>query len=151
MDTRTPEQRRHIMQSVRQKNTGPEIAIRRALHAMGYRFRLHVKELTGKPDIVFPSRRKAIFVHGCFWHGHDCTKGRLPKSREDYWGPKIAANKARDEQTMNKLKELGWDCMAVWQCETKDSERIVDKIKLFLGDESRSRADGVNRLSGGTT
>ena len=83
-DTRTPEQRRRIMQSVKTENTGPELVVRRLLHGMGYRYRLHRRDLAGKPDIVFVSRRKAIFVHGCFWHGHSCPKGRLPKSRLDY-------------------------------------------------------------------
>jgi len=88
-DTRTPDQRRRIMQSVKTKNTGPELAVRKALHAEGYRFRLHRRDLPGSPDVVFPGRNKVIFIHGCFWHGHACKKGAAPKSRLEYWGPKI--------------------------------------------------------------
>src|SRR5687768_10946403 len=109
MDTRTPEQRRRIMQSVRQKDTAPEMRIRRALHARGYRFRLHSKELPGRPDIAFPARKKAVFVHGCFWHGHGCPKGRLPSSRSEYWVPKARA--------ISALEALGWRTLTVWQCE----------------------------------
>jgi DNA mismatch endonuclease (patch repair protein) len=133
MDTRTPEQRRRIMQSVRQKDTAPELAVRRGLHALGYRFRLHTKDLPGRPDLVFPSRRRVIFVHGCFWHGHDCPKGRLPASRLDYWRPKVAANKERDERTVNMLERAGWRCFVVWQCQTRDIGQTVNKIVDFLG------------------
>lgn len=143
MDTRTPEQRRRIMQSVRQKDTGPELAVRQALHALGYRYRLHSKNLPGRPDLVFPSRKKAIFVHGCFWHGHDCPKGRLPASRLDYWGPKIAANKERDERTVNELERSGWQCFVVWQCETKDAGRTVNNIVDFLGPAGERKTDAV--------
>jgi DNA mismatch endonuclease, patch repair protein len=100
MDTRTPDQRSRIMQAVKQKDTGPELLLRRALHRLGYRYRTHAKDLPGRPDLVFASRKKVIFVHGCFWHGHDCSKGRLPKSRPEYWIPKIEANKARDERVV---------------------------------------------------
>jgi DNA mismatch endonuclease (patch repair protein) len=129
------------MQSVRQKDTGPELTIRRALHALGYRFRLHPKTLVGRPDLVFPSRKKVIFVHGCFWHGHGCPKGRLPNSRLDYWGPKIAANKERDERTVNELERAGWHCFVVWQCETsKDIDLTVARIVAFLGRRHRKEA-----------
>lgn len=133
MDTRTPEQRRRIMQSVGQKNTGPELAVRRIAHGLGYRFRLHRRDLPGTPDLVFSSRRKVVFVHGCFWHGHGCAKGRLPRSREDYWGPKIERNKERDEQACAELRATGWDVMTVWQCEAKESGKIVEKLVTFLG------------------
>ncbi|MEZ2224545.1 very short patch repair endonuclease [Rhizobium sp. RCC_161_2] len=132
-DTRTPEQRRRIMQSVRQKDTGPEMAIRRALHRLGYRFRIHQKGLPGRPDIVFSARKKVIFVHGCFWHGHDCNKGRLPKTRNEYWKPKIDANKARDERTINELRIAGWESLVVWQCEMKSVEQVLGNIVTFLG------------------
>jgi len=136
------------MQSVRQKNTGPELAIRRALHALGYRFRLHPKTLVGRPDLVFPARKKAIFVHGCFWHGHGCSKGRLPTSRLDYWGPKIAANKQRDERTVNELERAGWLCFVVWQCETRgDMARTVARIVAFLGPAAPKR--GKPKREGG--
>lgn len=132
MDTRTPEQRRRIMQSVKQKDTGPEQVVRRALFAAGYRYRLHRRDLPGSPDIVFPSRRKAIFVHGCFWHGHGCAKGRASKSRVEYWGPKLEANRARDERNVRDLMAMGWDVLVVWQCELADIQTAVLKITAFV-------------------
>lgn len=133
VDTRSPEQRRRIMQSVKTKDTGPELAVRRALFAAGYRFRLHKKSLPGSPDIVFPGRRKAIFVHGCFWHGHGCAKGQAAKSRTEYWGPKLTANKIRDERNISHLKDLGWDTMVVWQCEATKMETLLERLGIFLG------------------
>jgi DNA mismatch endonuclease (patch repair protein) len=143
MDTRTPEQRRRIMQSVGQKNTGPELALRRALHGLGYRFRLHRKDLPGRPDLAFPSRKKAVFVHGCFWHGHDCPKGRLPKSRPDYWAPKIEANKARDARAVERLTEMGWETHVAWQCELKNPERVAQELARVLGPPQRVVATGA--------
>ena len=137
-DTRTPEQRRRIMQSVGTKDTSPELAVRRLLHALGYRFRLHRRDLPGKPDIVLPGRRKAVMVHGCYWHGHDCPKGRLPKSRENYWGPKIAANRARDVDKEEALRRLGWDVFTVWQCEVNDFAGLAKRLTAFLGASSNS-------------
>src|SRR5579871_243515 len=110
-DTRTREQRRRIMQSVRTKDTGPELELRRLLFSLGFRYRLHDKKLPGRPDIVLRGRRKAIFVHGCFWHAHGCKKGRPPKSREDYWEPKLRANCERDLLHVRALEELGWDVL----------------------------------------
>jgi DNA mismatch endonuclease (patch repair protein) len=121
------------MQSVRQKNTGPEVAVRRALHRLGYRFRLHAKGLLGRPDIVFPSRKKVIFVNGCFWHGHDCSKGRLPKSRPEYWIPKIEANKTRDERIVNELKKAGWESYVIWQCKVAKLDETIQAVTGFLG------------------
>lgn len=132
-DTRTPEQRRRIMQSVKTKDTGPEVEVRSALFAAGYRFRLHRRDLPGSPDIVFPGRRKAIFVHGCFWHGHGCAKGKAAKSRTDYWGPKMEANIARDARNMSELTALGWDVLTVWQCELRNMETLLAELGTFLG------------------
>ena len=132
-DTRTKEQRRRIMASVGTRNTGPEMAVRRVLHSLGYRFRLHQKDLPGRPDIVFRSRRKVVFVHGCFWHGHGCAKGRLPKSRTDYWGPKIETNRARDERVIEYLDRLGWRSLTIWQCETYDLVSLGRELHDFLG------------------
>lgn len=132
MDTRTPEQRRRIMQSVRTKDTGPEQVIRKALFAAGYRYRLHRKDLPGSPDIVFPSRKKAIFVHGCFWHGHGCAKGQPSKSRTEYWGPKIEANRARDARNLAALQAQGWQTLIVWQCELADFPTAFDRIARFV-------------------
>lgn len=134
MDTRTPEQRRRIMQAVGTEDTGPEWAVRRLLHAQGYRYRLHPKTLPGRPDIVFPKRKKAIFVHGCFWHGHDCRKGHAPKSRLEYWQPKLAANRERDAANAAKLEALGWRVAIVWQCEIEDSAALAAKLAAFLND-----------------
>lgn len=135
-DTRTPEQRRRIMQSVKTADTEPEWSVRRLLFSLGYRYRLHRKDLPGCPDIVLPSRRKAIFVHGCFWHGHSCSKGRAPKSRKDYWGPKIAANRERDARNLCKLNHLGWATAVVWQCELADREALTSRLKSFVEDKT---------------
>jgi DNA mismatch endonuclease (patch repair protein) len=142
MDTRSPEQRARIMRSVGQKDTKPELIVRRLLHRCGYRYRLHARELPGRPDLVFPSRRKVIFVHGCFWHGHGCGKGRLPKSKLDYWSPKIAANKTRDERIVNELKAAGWACLDVWQCEIRQLDETLSRITQFLGPPG-----GVEKMS----
>jgi DNA mismatch endonuclease, patch repair protein len=122
------------MASVKTANTGPEWTVRRLLHGSGYRYRLHVKTLPGKPDITFPGRRKAIFVHGCFWHAHGCAKGRAPKSRLDYWEPKLEANRARDGRNVAELRSLGWETLTVWQCETKEPDTLLRRLKDFLAD-----------------
>lgn len=132
VDTRTQEQRRKIMQAVKGRDTGPEWAVRRLLHRAGYRYRLHVHKLPGTPDIVFPARRKAIFVHGCFWHGHECRIGQPPKSRLDYWGAKIDANRSRDARKQAELEALGWSVVVVWQCEIKDLDALESRLWTFL-------------------
>jgi DNA mismatch endonuclease (patch repair protein) len=120
------------MQSVRTKNTGPEVKVRQLLHAMGYRFRLHRRDLPGTPDIVFPKKRKVIFVNGCFWHGHNCSKGQLPKSRIDYWKDKIDRNCERDKKNSDELAELGWKTLTLWQCELVDMHLLSNRISAFL-------------------
>lgn len=126
------------MSRVRSKNTKPEMAVRRLVHAMGYRYRLHSKRLPGRPDMVFSSRRKVIFVHGCFWHRHEgCPKCRLPKSRLDYWLPKLEGNKARDAANQSELRKMGWDVLTVWECEIKDTEKLASKIAGFLGESEK--------------
>jgi DNA mismatch endonuclease (patch repair protein) len=120
------------MKAVGTKDTGAEMLVRRLLHSKGYRYRLHRRDLPGAPDIVFPGFRKAIFVHGCFWHGHDCGKGRLPKSKLEYWQPKIEANKERDRRTIAGLSELGWTAAIVWQCELRDMNAVAMKLDNFL-------------------
>jgi len=107
VDNRSPEKRSATMRAVRGKNTGPEWAVRKLVHGMGYRYRLHRKDLPGKPDLTFPGRRKAIFVHGCFWHAHGCHMGQPPKSRLDYWLPKLERNKERDAERVAQLEDLG--------------------------------------------
>jgi len=135
MDTLTPEERHERMSRVRGKNTKPEMLVRRLLHSMGYRYRLHVAGLPGKPDIFFSKRRKAIFVHGCFWHRHPdptCPFARLPKSRLDFWVPKLEGNRRRDLRNMERLIELGWKCLVIWECELRDREALANRLKDFL-------------------
>jgi DNA mismatch endonuclease (patch repair protein) len=127
------ELRSRIMRAVKDKDTKPEWIVRRLLHAAGFRYRLHAKVLPGKPDLVFPSRRKAIFVHGCFWHGHDCARGdRQPKTNAAYWLAKIARNKARDAAHLADLKQAGWKAHVVWECELK-KPGLLARLKRFLG------------------
>lgn len=136
MDTRTPEKRSEIMSLVRTKNTKPEILVRRIAHGLGYRFRLHSQKLPGRPDLVFPSRRKVVFVHGCFWHSHDsCSKARPPKSRPDYWLPKLRSNKERDIRNVAQLKALGWRSLVIWQCELREPSKVSRRLDRFLADE----------------
>lgn len=135
VDTRSPEQRSRTMRAVATKNTTPELAVRRILHAMGYRFRLHRRDLPGTPDIVFPRRRKVVFVHGCFWHSHSCAKGRAPKSRQEYWKPKLDANRDRDARNARNLQKLGWACLTVWACELGDELSLVERLRNFLDVE----------------
>lgn len=113
-----------MMAGIGPANTKPEMLIRRGLHALGYRYRLHVKELPGKPDLVFPGRRAAIFVHGCFWHGHDCALFRWPVTREDFWRDKIAGNINRDRKTAALLLDQGWRVMDIWECMLKGRTKL---------------------------
>ena len=130
----TAERRSYIMSRVGQKDTKPELALRRALHRLGYRFRLHRRDLPGSPDIVFPSRRKVVFVHGCFWHGHGCRWGRLPKSRPEYWKPKIETNRERDKEALSALRDAGWEPKVVWQCELRELDDVIRDVEFFLRD-----------------
>jgi DNA mismatch endonuclease (patch repair protein) len=131
-DTRTPEQRRRIMQSVGTQDTGPELTVRRTIFALGYRYRLNAPNLPGRPDIVLPGRRKIIFVHGCFWHWHNCRKGKAPKSRLAYWRPKLQANKARDAAQVKALRKMGWSVLTVWQCQTHNIDSLRRRLLTFL-------------------
>ena len=125
-----------LMRAVRQRNTKPEIELRKLLHSRGWRFRLHGKGLPGSPDIVFSKRRKAIFVHGCFWHGHDCSKGRLPKTRREFWAAKMEDNRARDARVVQGLEQEGWGVLTVWQCEMKERDALINTVEDFLGPRS---------------
>jgi DNA mismatch endonuclease (patch repair protein) len=121
------------MRAVRSKNTKPEMLVRRLAHAMGFRFRLHRKDLPGSPDLVFPSRRRVILVHGCFWHGHGCKRGaRQPKDNADYWRTKIARNVARDERVLSELHALGWESLTLWECELRDRDALTARLRGFL-------------------
>ncbi len=144
MDNLTREQRSAQMAKVRSKDTKPEMFVRRLLHSMGYRYRLHDAKLPGKPDLTFPSRRKIIFIHGCFWHGHDCPLGRIPKSRVEFWVGKIEANRSRDEINIEKLTRLGWKSLVVWECQLRDADRLASKIRRFLGVTS-ANGDGARK------
>jgi DNA mismatch endonuclease (patch repair protein) len=129
----SPEVRRRTMQAVKSEDTAPELLVRSLTHRMGYRFRLHRKDLPGKPDLVFPGRRKAIFVHGCFWHGHDCARGaRVPKSNREYWTKKIARNKKRDRAACSALTLSGWTLLILWECELADERRLKAQVRKFL-------------------
>lgn len=121
------------MSKVRHKNTRPEMVVRRLLHGQGYRYRLHAKDLPGKPDMVFRKRRKVIFIHGCFWHRHPgCKLARLPKSRRDFWIPKLERNKERDEQHIAVLEANDWKVLIVWECQIDDQERLLNELVGFL-------------------
>jgi DNA mismatch endonuclease (patch repair protein) len=131
-DVFSVKKRSEIMRAVKGANTGPELLLRRALFRLGFRYRLHGR-LPGRPDLVFPARKSVIFVHGCFWHGHDCPRGqRAPKTNAEYWRRKIARNRVRDLETAAALKGLGWRRLALWECELKDMDRASRKAARWL-------------------
>ncbi len=133
MDHVTKEKRSKIMAAVHSENTKPEILVRKLVYAMGHRYRLHDKSLPGKPDLVFKSKKKAIFVNGCFWHGHDgCEKARLPKTRVAYWRTKIESNKLRDNKKFKELTSMGWRYLIIWQCNLKNINSTSKRIIKFL-------------------
>jgi len=135
MDSLSTAARSERMSRVRGKDTATELTVRRLVHALGYRFRLHRRDLPGTPDLVFPGRRKVIFVHGCFWHRHpdpDCKLARMPKSRQEFWRPKLEGNRARDLRQETALVEAGWGVMTVWECELRDLAFLRNKIRTFL-------------------
>lgn len=133
MDKLPVNRRSENMRRIRSKDTSPELILRRLLHKMGYRFRVHREDLPGKPDIVFPSRRKVIFVHGCFWHQHgNCAEGRIPASNQDYWGPKLQRNVERDKLHQLRLNHAGWQVLVVWECELRNAETVAAEAKRFL-------------------
>lgn len=132
VDNVSPAKRSEIMSRVRSKNTKPELFVRRLVHGLGYRYRLHKTNLPGRPDIVFSSKRKIIFVHGCFWHGHNCRLGRKPKSRVDYWIDKINGNRERDKLVLRRLKAKKWQSLVLWECLLGDSKRLIPIIAKFL-------------------
>jgi DNA mismatch endonuclease, patch repair protein len=135
MDTLDPKQRSERMSRIRGKDTGPEMTVRRLVHGMGYRYRLHRRDLPGRPDLVCATRRKVIFVHGCFWHRHGdsrCKLSRLPKSRLEFWETKLENNRRRDSVKQKELWAAGWDVLVVWECQVNNKASLAETIKAFL-------------------
>jgi len=151
-DEINPEKSRQ-MALIRSKDTKPELIVRTVAHRLGYRFRLHRKDLPGKPDLVFPSRRAIIFVHGCFWHGHNCKRGsRVPKTRTEYWRAKIARNTARDQRALAALESDGWRVLTIWECELTNQSSLEERLIAFLDPAGESlrcpRNSGLRPISG---
>ena len=133
MDSLSPEERSEIMARVRSKNMRPELAVRKLVFALGYRYRLHARDLPGSPDLVFRPREKVIFVHGCFWHRHaDCALARMPKSRLEFWTRKLEGNRKRDEKNNRALAREGWKVLTIWECQLKNLARLEGRISRFL-------------------
>jgi DNA mismatch endonuclease (patch repair protein) len=129
MDRLTRAQRSKLMSAVGSRDTSPELRVRRILHRLGFRFRLHRKDLPGRPDIVLPRLNTVVFVHGCFWHGHGCIKGRVrPASNADFWDEKLASNQARDQRNLQDLAAAGWKAIVIWECETRSVERLAELL-----------------------
>jgi len=120
------------MRRIKSRNTAPEMALRRLVHGMGYRYRLHRADLPGTPDMVFPGRRKVIFLHGCFWHDHGCKLSHTPKSNASYWGPKLARNRLRDQANVEALRDLGWKCLVIWECDVAQLEKVRKRVTKYL-------------------
>ena len=133
IETEPSPERSALMARVGQKNTKPELIVRKLLHGLGYRYRLHRKNLPGTPDICFPTRKKVIFVHGCFWHRHEgCRRTTTPKTRTDFWEEKFRQNVARDQRKIDDLHQLGWNSLVVWECETEDKSKLESRLIDFL-------------------
>ena len=127
------EDRSRTMRAVKSRDTTPELAVRKLVHGMGYRYRLYRQNLPGKPDLVFAGRKKVVFVHGCFWHRHNCARGaRTPKSNQDYWIPKLDRNQQRDRQVRSQLRRMGWKSLVIWECQTKNPKKLANRIRSFL-------------------
>jgi len=142
-DKVSPEQRSRNMSKIKSRGMKPEMAVRRLAHGLGYRYRLHRHDLPGRPDMVFPGRRKIIFVHGCFWHQHpdpECKLAHRPRSNSDYWGPKLRRNQERDTEHQLRLREIGWDVLVVWECEVKTDSRLSERITRFLNGPAQLAA-----------
>lgn len=132
------------MAAIRGRDTKPEVVLRRLLHAMGYRYRLQAKGLPGRPDLAFPTRRKALFVHGCFWHRHGCANSVMPKARPEWWAAKLEGNAARDARNLAALETAGWQALVVWECEVRaDAAEAARRVTAFLGPPGRSQGSEV--------
>ncbi|WP_269090319.1 very short patch repair endonuclease [Sphingopyxis jiangsuensis] len=143
-----PATRSRMMGEIRSKNTQPELAVRRALHASGFRFRLHSRDLPGKPDIVLSKWKAVILVHGCFWHGHDCPLFKLPSTKREFWNEKIGRNKERDRETIENLRSLGWRVLTVWECSLKGKERLGIQMVADLIDHWLREKPGDMEIRG---
>ncbi|WP_338031172.1 very short patch repair endonuclease [Cupriavidus oxalaticus] len=141
-DPLTPQQRSERMSRIRSRDTKPEMCIRRLVHGMGYRYRLHRRGVPGTPDLVFSSRKKVIFVHGCFWHLHGCTHYKMPQTRREFWLKKLEANVQRDQRVLLELANLGWESLVIWECELRDVASLRNRIVDFLGSASKKRDTG---------
>jgi DNA mismatch endonuclease (patch repair protein) len=147
-DRHTPFQRSYNMSRIRSKNSRAELEVRRLLSSQGYRYRLHLSDLPGTPDIVLAKTRKVIFVHGCFWHRHDCSNGsRMPSTNVRYWTEKLAANQKRDTESQAALREQGWDVLVVWECEVENSGATVDRMIRFLSGPTSLPRVGTGTVS----
>lgn len=141
-DSLTPKERSRRMAAIRGRDTKPELVVRRLVHALGYRYRLHGRGLPGRPDMVFPGRRAVIFVHGCFWHRHPdptCPLARLPKSRLDFWLPKLEGNRRRDAAILDRLTAAGWRVLTIWECELRNLDMVAPRVLAFLGPKGATR------------
>lgn len=146
-DTLSPQERSERMSRIRGKDSSPEMRLRRLIHGMGYRYRLHVAKLPGTPDLVFPSKRAVIFMHGCFWHRHQgCKLARMPKSRMDFWHDKLEANRLRDERNLSLLHDMDWRVLIVWECQMKgrDLTELANTIRQFLDLETEDKANEID-------
>lgn len=133
----TPRARSALMARVRSRDTRPELAVRRIAHRLGFRFRLHRRDIPGSPDLAFISKRKVVFVHGCFWHSHaGCTLASVPTARPEYWLPKLERNCLRDQRTLDMLQNQGWRVLIIWECETRDGANLAERLTSFLDDET---------------
>jgi len=145
-DMYSKKKRSEIMAAVNSQDTRPEVRVRRVLHRMGYRFRLHKKDLPGRPDIVLPKWRIVVLVHGCFWHGHDCCEGHIPKSNAAYWAPKLERNLQRDRENAESLRMLGWKIIVIWECQTYSLKKLEERMRAAMrpaGDEPSHVATDV--------
>ncbi|MGK2957258.1 MAG: very short patch repair endonuclease [Acidimicrobiales bacterium] len=135
-DHLTISERSKNMAAIRSVDTAPEVTVRRVAHSLGYRFRLHRRDLPGNPDLVFPKYRAVVFVHGCFWHQHsaESCRARPPKTKVDYWIPKLQGNVERDRRNVRRLRRLGWRVMTIWECQVGRPDRVVKRLRSFLGD-----------------
>jgi len=133
VDNLSPTERSEIMARVHSRDTRPEMLVRHIVFSLGYRYRLHVRDMPGRPDLVFRKLCKVIFVHGCFWHRHvNCALARLPKSRQEFWIPKLEGNRMRDKKIVNALRRVGWGVMTIWECQIRKPHLLVDRIRRFL-------------------